>query len=215
MRRARTPKPKKVAFELIDPTSVAGHPMYRLLAELITAHHEDLAGARIALAWCTSWSPDVDGRVTIGKCKRASDLDRELAAFDFVILLSRSFWLDTRVSDAQRTALLDHELCHAAVKLDRRGEPAVDDRGRVIYRTRKHDIEEFTQIVARHGCYKADLEAFAKAIATKGVPEFTPCVECRDMPGWVTVQDAEGNRRVTRCACFLTWQQQRALGKSA
>lgn len=36
-----------------------------------------------------------------------------------------------------------------------------------------------------------------------------------DQPGWVTVLDADGHRRVTRCACFVAWQQQRALGKSA
>jgi len=213
-RTKSSPKPKKVAYELIDPTSVAGHPMYRLLAELVTAYHEDLASARITLAWCTSWQPDIDGHVTIGKCKRSGDLDRELAQFDFVILLRRSFWLDTRVSDAQRAALLDHELCHAGVKLDRRGDPAVDDRGRIVYRTRKHDIEEFTAIVARHGCYKADLEAFAKALILRGTPEFTPCDLCRDRPGWVVV-NVGGVERVTRCECFVCWQQQKALGKSA
>lgn len=215
MRKPRQAKPKQVAYELIDPTSVAGHPMYGLLASLVTAHHRDLEGARIALAWCTSWNPDVDGRVTLGKCKRASELDRELAAFDFIILLRRSFWLDQRVTDAQRTALLDHELCHAAVKLDKHGEPALDARGRVIYRTRKHDLEEFTQIVARHGCYKSDIEAFAHALQTKGTPEFAPCVECAESPGWVFVEDAAGTKRATRCKCFVEWQQQRALGKSA
>jgi hypothetical protein len=214
-RKPRQAKPKQVAYELIDPTSVAGHPMYSLLAALVTAHHNEIAGARIALAWCTSWNPDVDGRVTLGKCKRASDLDREVAAFDFIILLRRSFWLDQRVTDLQRTALLDHELCHAAVKLDKHGEPALDSRGRVIYRMRKHDVEEFSCIVARHGTYKADLEAFAKALQTKGTPEFTPCPECADQPGWVTVADAQGVKRVTRCKCFVEWQQQRALGKSA
>jgi Putative phage metallopeptidase len=216
MRRRRTvsPKPKRTSYELIDPNSVQGAPIYRLLTEIITATHDELASAQIALAWCTSWVPDADGHVTIGKCKRASDLDRELAAFDFIILLRRSFWLDDRVTDAQRRALLDHELCHAGVRLDAHGDPAKDDRGRTIYRTRKHDIEEFTGIVARHGCYKADLEAFAKALITRGVPEFTPCNLCQAMPGWVEVT-VGGVKRVTRCECFVQWQQQKALGKSA
>ena len=109
----RKPKPKAVSYELIAQDGHTGEPMYALLAELVAAHHEDLDRARIALAWCTSWKPDVDGRVTLGKCKKASDLDRELSQWDFIILLRKSFWTDERVTHAQRRALLDHELCHA------------------------------------------------------------------------------------------------------
>jgi hypothetical protein len=83
-RRARKPKGmRKVSYELISPDSTVGEPVYRLLRELVGAHHEHLKDARIALAWCTSWRPDVDGRVTLGKCRRASDLDRELALVRF------------------------------------------------------------------------------------------------------------------------------------
>lgn len=209
MARRRFGKPKRVSYEVIPPESPIGHPMYRLLEELVEKHHEELVGARIALAWCTSWRPDVDGRVVLGKCKKASDLDRELAAFDFVVLLSRSFWRDERVTDAQRKALLDHELCHAAVKYDDKGEPVEDERGRRVYRVRKHDIEEFTQIVERHGTYKRDLELFASALRRGGVPEFKGCDECKDTPGWVYVTDLIGTRRVTRCKCFVEWSTQR------
>src|SRR5687767_9528167 len=91
--RPRTgPKRKTVHYELIPRDNVAYRSMYALLGELIDAHHKDLRDARITLAWCSSWKPDTDGRVILGKCKKASDLDRELAAFDFVILLSRPFW---------------------------------------------------------------------------------------------------------------------------
>jgi len=216
MRRRRTlnPKPKRTSYELIDPSSVQGAPIYRLLTEIVSASHEEIAAARIALAWCTSWVPDADGHVTIGKCKRASDLDRELAEFDFIVLLRRSFWLDERVTDGQRRALLDHELCHAGVRVDAHGDPAKDDRGRIIYRTKKHDIEEFTEIVARHGTYKSDLEAFAKALILRGTQEFTPCPTCKDTPGWVR-HTVDGVARATRCECWVTWSQQKALGKSA
>src|SRR5438105_593835 len=160
----RESKPKKVSYRLITNGTDEGRAMYRLLRELVTAHHPDLLGAQIALAWCTSWKPDVDGIVTLGKCKKASDLDRELAVYDFIILLRESFWTDPLVTDAQRRALLDHELCHAAVKLDDHGEPVEDERGRTVYRVRKHSIEEFTEIVERHGTYKRDLETFATAL---------------------------------------------------
>ena len=160
----RGPKPKPVSYRLITNGTDDGRAMYRLLRELVTAHHPELLGAQIALAWCTSWKPDVDGIVTLGKCKKASDLDRELAVYDFIILLRESFWIDPLVTDQQRRALLDHELCHASVKLDEHGEPVEDERGRVVYRVRKHDIEEFTEIVERHGTYKRDLEVFATAL---------------------------------------------------
>lgn len=159
------PKVKKVSYALIKPDSIPGVPMYEMLRELVDQFHDDeISHARIALAWNLSWKADVDGRVVLGKCKKASDLDRELAAYDFVIILNQEFWENADVKDWQRRALLDHELCHAAVTLDEAGEPVEDQRGRLVYRTRKHDIEEFTNIVLRHGCYKRDLEAFAAAL---------------------------------------------------
>ncbi len=210
MKKSRQAKPKQVAYELIDPTSVAGHPMYVLLNTLVSTHHGEIAGARIALAWCTSWNPDADGRVTLGKCRRASELDRELAAFDFIILLRRSFWLDQRVTDAQRAALLDHELCHAAVKHGNDGEPARDSRDRVIYRTRKHDIEEFSQIVERHGLWTSDLERFYASLLKHREP-FKACEHCAENPGWISGVDGEGVPRLSRCACWIRWSDHRAL----
>jgi hypothetical protein len=159
-------KQKRVSYDLIRPDSVPGRSMYAMLRALIEAHHDDLerTKARIALAYALSWKADVDGRVKLGQCKKASDLDRELHAHDFVILLNAEFWQDGDVSDDQRRALLDHELMHAQVKLDDDGEYAVDTKGRYVFRTRKHDIEEFSDIVRRHGVWKRDLEEFYAAL---------------------------------------------------
>lgn len=161
---ARKPKPKKVNYTLIDPTDESGRAIYARLEQLVAAHHDDLRDARFALAWNTAWKPDVDGRCTLGMCKRASDLDRELVAFDFVIILRREFWDSPNVGEVQRNALLDHELSHAAVACDKDGEPKVDERGRTVYRLRKHDIEEFGAVVARWGLYKRDLEWFVRQV---------------------------------------------------
>lgn len=159
--------PKSISYVLIPPASEVGKPMYERLYALVDEHHEELSrtNVRIALAWATSWKPDVDGRLVLGKCKKASELDRELAPYDFVILLNRDFWLNPRVTDVQRQALLDHELMHAAIVRDENGEDKVDERGRTCYRIRKHDLEEFADIVTRHGCYKRDIEDFAQALA--------------------------------------------------
>jgi hypothetical protein len=127
-RMAKVSSPKAVSYVLIPPKTDIGAPMYERLYSIIDDHHEDLArtNVRIALAWATTWKADVDGRLTLGKCKKASDLDRELAPYDFVILLNRDFWMNPRVSDLQRSALLDHELMHAAVAYDENGDAKVD-----------------------------------------------------------------------------------------
>jgi len=138
-----------------------------MLHELVVRYHAELDDARIALAWNRAWKADVDGRVTLGQCKRVADLERELHdldAFDFVIILREEFWNDPHVTDQQRRALLDHELCHATVKLDADGEPIVDERSRTVYRTRKHDLEEFSCIAERYGVWKRDLEVFDAAL---------------------------------------------------
>jgi hypothetical protein len=149
----------------------------------------------------------VDGRLTLGKCKKASDLDRELSQWDFVILLRKAFWTHEGVTFAQRRALLDHELCHAAVALDGHGQPVRDERDRIVYRTRKHDLEEFTAIVERHGCWMRDLELFAAALRRSVLAGFKPCDTCRSGgpgPGWTLTPD----NRVARCACWLAWAAQ-------
>lgn len=160
-------KPPTVPYHFLRPDSDVGQPMYALLQQLVDAHHEEIRDARIALAWQTSWTPDVDGHVTLGQCKKVTELEREVAdllAYDFVILLRQEFWLDLMTTDLQRRALLDHELEHASVKLDDAGDPVLNERGRVVYRIRKHDLEEFSAIADRYGCWKKDLEHFATVL---------------------------------------------------
>jgi hypothetical protein len=163
---AKRARAKKVSYELIPRQSDRGRAMYALLDEIVEAHHEDLhkTDARIVLAWHKGLKPDVDGRIVLGKCRKATDLDRELAPFDFVILLNKEYWEDRRTGDLQRKALLDHELSHAALAYDEHGDPKRDERDRYVFRTRRHDLEEFSSVVARHGVYKRDLEEFAQAL---------------------------------------------------
>lgn len=157
-------KRKKLPYRLIERDSVEGKPIYAMLEDYCERYHQHLFPNRVACAWAFSWKANEDGQVTLGKCKRASDLDKEFMAFDFVILLNRDFWIDLRVTEPMREALLDHELSHAELALDKEGEPKIDERNHLIFRTRKHDIEEFTAIVGRHGVWKQDLQQFAQAL---------------------------------------------------
>jgi hypothetical protein len=70
--------------------------------------------------------------------------------------------------------LLDHEMSHVAVAEDANGEQREDENGLKLWRTVKHDIEEFTGVVKRHGTYKRDLEVFAAALLEKSLAPLLP-----------------------------------------
>ena len=132
---------------------------YRIMEEFLKLPaHEHLKAARIAMAWNLSWKPDADKRLVLGKCKKASDLDRQLHRFDFVILLNKEVWEKSLESfgNKLKRALIDHELCHAQVALDGDGNVKKDEDGRICYRIRGHDLEEFREIVERHGVWNWD-----------------------------------------------------------
>lgn len=158
----KPPKRKTVNVKLAERKN-AGKVTepYRIMEDLIAKHHKHLADAKIAIAWRSGWKPDADGRLQIGQARKGSDLDRSLHGYDFVILLNREAWKEGGLSEDQKVAVVDHELCHCQVSMDANGEPKTDDLGRTVYRLRKHDIEEFTEVVARYGCYTGQLEQFA------------------------------------------------------
>jgi len=161
----KPPKPKAIAFSLIPPMDNGHEPeAYRIMREVRDAYHPDLEGAKIALAWRKRLKADKDGHLLLGKCMKATDLQRELVNWDYVILLNQEVFQDTAFTVEKRRALIDHELCHATRQLDKFLAPANDEKGRAVWRMRKHDIEEFRCIVERHGCYKKDLEKFADAL---------------------------------------------------
>lgn len=171
-------KPKRINYELVPEAQVEP---YRLLEQVRRKWHAELVDARIALAWRVRLKADKDGHLLLGRCVKVSDLHREFAEYDFIVVLNREVWDDPEFGKDKKMALLDHELCHAAVVLDKHGDKKVDERGRGVYRMRKHDVEEFRAVVERHGCYKRDLEAFAKALLKKadapllaGIPEPAP-----------------------------------------
>lgn len=167
------PKVKRVNYELIRPDDGPDEQaMYDLLLDLVGNHFRHLDEARFALAWRKALKPDPDGKLVLGKCRKCSDLDRELAEYDFVIILNREAWLED-FDPQQREALLYHELCHAGVTRGKDGEIKRDEKGRIVFRLRKHDIEEFSAVVERYGLYKADLAHFAeKCKKTRELPLF-------------------------------------------
>ena len=153
---------KKVTIQLIqEKYKGEATEAYRILSEIRNKEHGHLSEAKIGLAYRLGWRADTDGRLTLGQCRKRGDLDRELDGFDFIILLNKEAW--DRLNEKQRRALIDHELCHAQIVMDSDGSPKINDRDRLVTRIKKHDCEEFRDIVNRHGLWKQDLEAFATA----------------------------------------------------
>jgi hypothetical protein len=158
------PEPRAVHLTLILRKNEQGeqHPLYTLLDELVAAFHDELVEANVGLAYNDNWKEDGDGHLRLGEMHVATDLERELNTYDLIITLNEPALADLSID--QTRALLDHELSHAVRALDSHLEPIVDERGRAVYRTKKHDLEEFRDIVKRYGCWKGDIEAFVMAL---------------------------------------------------
>ena len=154
-----------VKYEVIDRE--AEPEPWDLMERALADWHGDLTACRIVLLWVHGNKPDADNRLVLGKCHPVTEADRELHGYDRKISLNREAW--EVLTEAQRLALVDHELCHIAPQLDEDGEQKEDGHGKKLWRTVKHYIEEFVEIVERHGLYKADLAKFAD-IALKADP---------------------------------------------
>lgn len=160
-KKPKPPKPKPVNYDLVDKS----HPAWKILLEARNKWHKDMYDARVGLAWRKRMKADVDGHVKLGHCSKVGDFHKEYIPYDFVIVLNRDMW--DVLEPHQHLAILDHEMCHTSLSLDKEFQRKEDEKGRTVYRVRKHDIEEFKSVIEHHGLYKSDLENFAKAILEK------------------------------------------------
>jgi hypothetical protein len=156
----------------------------RALAQpLIQQHHAHLREATILFIFTDQKRKRCD-RVRLGSAGKLTALQRFLSSgmdsvelgADFVILIDSNLW--PLLSATARTALVDHELCHAAVFVkDDSDKPAVwrrlakdeskDDFDEWRYGMRGHDIEEFGEVLYRHGFWKPEApeRAFGEIVA--------------------------------------------------
>ncbi len=93
----------------------------------------------------------VHGVPANGVARIVSYKDRVKGMGDAEIILDADWW--ETASDAERKALLDHELHHIVLHLDDDGQVQFDDCRRPKLKLRKHDFEigVFNVIAARHG----------------------------------------------------------------
>lgn len=136
---------------------------YRLLAELTDEFRDDLTEAKIEILWRAGWRPDADGWVEIAKVKKAGDVDKALGLkADFAILLNKERF--PKLTDQLKRVYLHHSLCHMRPAYDADGEQKQDDKGRKLWRVvKRHDIEQFGEIVNVYGNDALRLDEEAKA----------------------------------------------------
>lgn len=126
--------------------------------ELIFQHHRHLwEGEANILYLFTSKERKSKGRITLATAQVANPLHRYLTGkrahgeADFILIFDASYW--RMMEPHQRTALVDHELCHCIQ--NEKGDG---------WAIRGHDLEEFTGVIERHGIWLPDVLRMAKAM---------------------------------------------------
>lgn len=129
------------------------------IAHLLKIFYPDLlkAGVRFDLLSIATDSEDkpalVHGGYPAAAVVRATSIkERTKGAGDVEIVIDEAVYLG--MSDAEKDGLMDHEIHHVVLKLDKKtGQPKLDCRGRPKIGMRKHDIQcgWFVEIAKRHG----------------------------------------------------------------
>lgn len=160
--------------------------VYGVMDTLVAEHHPHLveAEAEIALIWLLTPSYS-SGKLILGRAQRAATMANALAGlvakknhrdFNFVISLDAGAW--ERLAPDQREAVMDHLLCHCFCELKEQ-----DPNGNAgwQWKIRRHDIEEFTEVVQRHGLYMTDLQEFVEVARDAALPNlFTSPEEAQE-----------------------------------
>jgi len=95
-----------------------------------------------------------DASAYLGKCSRTTGKWAYLTGYDFVIEIWFPWW--ERATRREREALLLHELLHIERKMTR--------SGKLRWSLRRHDVEEFTEVVRHYGGWTKNLQQLGKLL---------------------------------------------------
>jgi predicted metallopeptidase len=150
----------------------AAPDVFRIAQKLIADYHAHLDDDRIRIDYLfTDTAVKKAGQIALGTARVVSNLAAFLAGEEgaeergspfFVITILDYAWKD--LSPDQKIALVDHELMHCMaapkmVELENGTEVET-----LVLSIRGHDLEEFKDIVHRHGFWAPDLESFARVV---------------------------------------------------
>jgi hypothetical protein len=188
-RQPGVPKRKKCTVILIprqNPDGSLTEP-YEIMESIIAGDRADLCELKFGIAWKRGWKADADGLLPLGKCCKSTEIMREIGEFDFVMLLNEKAWAS--MEPQQKVRLVFHELCHAEIAKDENGEDKHDEKGRLVTRIRKHNIEDFREVVEKFG-WKEDLAGLVKEqMADRDQPLLAGLIGA-DPGGWPEEEDA-------------------------
>lgn len=124
------------------------------VVKIINNHRNDLSNAKIVTMFRRGkWYKK--NMETWGSAKKVSPEMRVLTGpADFLIIVNAEIWKG--LSEAERLALVDHELLHCVREDD-------DKNGNPRYGLRNHDFEGFYAEVRRHGIWSPGLKRAKKA----------------------------------------------------
>lgn len=132
--------------------------------EIIQKHRPYLGHVKITYMFRPEGSV-TDDKVIAGMCVRVDDRNRSVHDYDFIIEIAKDVW-DEAPTEEFKTALVDHELGHAGIRMDEEGDVRYDEKtNRPKTYIKKHDIEEFEDVLDRHGAYHKALRNFLDAFA--------------------------------------------------
>jgi putative metallopeptidase len=136
-----------------------------LASDLIRTHHKHLMDVRVVCVWrdkaAVSFGRRVPGnsRLIAGLPAMLADKHNadstDTAESFFVLDFARDVW--EVMDEEQRLALVDHQLCYC------RTDAGEDGRFKPVMTA--PEIAEFPDVIERHGMWRPEVEALAKAVS--------------------------------------------------
>jgi hypothetical protein len=157
---------KKNKLPKADPIMFGGFDAVAEIAnKLIPKYHPHLATAKFL--FCSRNKAQKQGGVPVpGTVKKASPLEKYLGSHilpnddepDFIMIIALSLWND--MNPNQRTAFIDHLLMRC-------GAEDEDESGDIKYSIHPPEVQEFSEIVSRHGNWNISLQNLCHEIEHK------------------------------------------------
>jgi len=152
------------------PAYKADKVLEQVAVDIINKVRQDLKHVQICYMFRDT-AAITDDKVVAGMCIRVDDRNYTIHGFDFVIEIAKDVW--DEADDTFRVALMDHELGHVGIRFDADDDdPRRDDKtDRVKTFSKRHDVEEFEDVLERHGAYHKALREFLKKFAERKLKE--------------------------------------------
>lgn len=140
--------------EALRKYTIAPEIRENYVVPIINNHRQDLAMAAIITMFRKGkWASKQ--RDTWAQAKKVSqEMQAVTGPVDFLIVVNEDIW--EKITEDQRIALIDHELCHC-----RRGDD--DKHGNPKWEMVGHDVEEFYSVIRRYGVWSEELRRTLKA----------------------------------------------------